>query len=497
MIICVFFFASYFILNVGFTDTSDKLSNKENSMVWEEKREQTPLTSAYTLIDPINISSASDWASYGFITGNGSEINPYMIENVEIQGNGVKTSDEYSPGYLNYTDVGIYINAAGNCTIRNCRISSISLGIYLDFGVSTEDTHNIQKVEIDDCGVGIYVIGFGGGGHIKLNISRCDVSNCNWVTVKIPVNLFTTHYGGFGMWVKGDEGSVIEFCNVQNCSIGILSSAATALISNQLTNCGFLFDFSYILMYNTIINNTVNGKPLGFFRLQENLILSGQDASQYGQLIFAGCHYLRLSNFQMKESCSFGLMLHYCNNPILEDIVCENQQIGFFIYSDYMIADNLDAKNSTVGFWFLRLRNSSLNRLLMENIDVPVYAEIPIISTSIGIEKSTRFYLNDFYEIDEIQINTSASSVVIPRSNLSEFNIEGFMFELDEIDTYHIYGFDPIRSIYYYDFTIILYSPSTGLAIHGFPLIWFCPAILLAISVLRFSVRYKKDKLKE
>ena len=113
-----------------FTDTFSTISNTENYIVQEEKGEQAPLTSAYTIVSPINISSASDWASYGFITGNGSENNPYVIENVEIQGTGVKTSEEYGPGHLNYKDFGIYINAAGNCTIRNCRISSISYGIY-------------------------------------------------------------------------------------------------------------------------------------------------------------------------------------------------------------------------------------------------------------------------------------------------------------------------------------------------------------------------------
>jgi parallel beta-helix repeat protein len=496
VIICVLFFASYFSLNAVFIDNSTKDFDNENSIVEVEKGEQAPLTSQYTIVNPINISSAGDWATYSFITGNGSEINPYIIEDIEIQGNGVKTSDEIGPGHLNYTDAGIYINAAGNCTIRNCRISSISLGVYLDFGAATMDAHNIQEVEIDNCGVGIFVFGIGSGGQIKVNISRCDISNCNWVTVKVPINLFTSHYGGFGMWVKGDEGSVIEFCKVQNCSIGIFSSAITALNSNQLINCGFLFDFMYIFSYITMFNNTINGKPLGLFLGENNLVLSGQQALQYGQLIFAACHYLHLSNFQIEESCSFGLMLHYCNNPVLEDILCENQEIGFFIYSDYMTADNLDVKNCNAGFWFLRLRHSTLNQLSMENIDIPVYAEIPISNTTIGIEKSARFYLNDYFNVEDVQINTSVSSIMIPRSNLSEFGIEGFIFDLNETDTYRVYGFDPVHSIYYYDFTIIIYAPSAGLAIPGFPLIWFYAAILFSISFLKFSMRHKNDKRK-
>jgi len=496
VIICILFLASYFSLSVAFNNTFDKSSNNENFIFQEERVKQTPSTSDYAIEGPINISSQSDWASYGFITGDGSELNPYVIENIEIQGDGVKTREQMGHDYLDYLDIGIYINAAGNCTIRNCKISSISFGIYLDFGISTDDKHDIQGVEIDNCGMGIYVWGIGGGGYIKVNISRCDISNCHWVTVKVPEDLFTPLYGGFGMWVRADEGSIIELCHIRNCSIGVLSGPAASLISNQLINCGFLFDFNFILTYSLIFNNTINGRPLGLFTVEENLILSGQEASQYGQLIFAGCHYLHLSNFKMNESCSFGLLLYYCNHPVLQNIVCENQQIGFFIYSDYMTADNLDAKNCTVGFSFARLRSSILNRLSMENIDIPLCAYVPIVNASIRIEKSTRCYLIDYYNIDEIQINSSVSSIIIPRSNLSEFDIEGFMFELNETGTYHIYGFDPIHHTPIYDFTIIIFEPSKPFPIPGFPLIWFYIAILLAISYLKYSIQYKNNKMK-
>jgi hypothetical protein len=86
--------------------------------------------------------------------------------------------------------------------------------------------------------------------------------------------------------------------------------------------------------------------------------------------------------------------------------------------------------------------------------------------------------------------------VVIPRSNFSEFGIDGFTFEINDIGTYHIYGFDSIHQVYYYNFIIIIFKPSEGLAIPGFPLIWFYAALLLGRLFLTFVISYKKDDYK-
>jgi len=465
----------------------NRLSFEENSMVIDKKHEQSPLASAYTLVSPINISSASDWANYLFITGNGSDINPYIIENIEIQGNGVKTMEDGPYTRLNYTDWGIYINAPGKFIIRNCKISQISIGILLNFGVSTTYNHSIERVEIDNCGLGIYNF----WQTITVNISKCNISNCNWITLEVPYDIDSpTFYGGFGIAVKGDEGSVIEHCQVQNCSIGIFAGFEVSLISNQLINCGFFFDFAHILEYKVIFNNTINGKPLGLFVLQDNLDMSGQQASQYGQLIFAGCDNLQLSNLHIKESCSFGLFLHFCRYPTLQNIIIENQKIGYYIYSYYMIANNLNAKNCDAGFYFGQITHSILNRLLIENTNIPIYSNTPLLNTTFEIERTMKFYIIDILGYNELHINSSAPSFTLARLNMSEFDIEGFIIQLNDTDVYHIT--DPNPGLMDIDFIIIIFDRYSSLAIPGFPLVWFYTAILLGVIFLKFSFRYKK-----
>jgi len=466
----------------------NKFSIRENTKYVKEKPGKILLTSDYTLVDPINISSPSDWGLYSsFITGNGSDLDPYIIENIEIQGKGVKTIEEYGHTHLNYSDFGIYINAEGYFIIRNCKISSISIGILLLFGVSADYIHHIERVEISNCGMGIY----SNWHNIALNISKCEISNCHWVTVKAPFNFDSTpiQYGGYGIWVSGAFNSTIEFCRIQNCSIGLVATPLVDLISNKLINCGLSFDFSYGVS-NYRFNNTVNGKPIGLFYGEDNLIISGQEASQYGQLIFIFCSELQLSNFHITEPCSIGVIIYLCDNPVLKNIVCENQKIGFFFLHTEITADNLYAKNCDAGFYLSEIYDSTLTQLLTDNTDIPIYSYTPIHDSTIEIEKSTRFYIIDNLIIcDELHVNSSVSSFSVFESFLTEFDNKGFLIQLNDTQTYQIT--DTLPTIWV-NFTIVIFQESQPSAIPGFPLFWFYMAIISGILSLSVHLRWKK-----
>ncbi|MFX1418138.1 MAG: right-handed parallel beta-helix repeat-containing protein [Promethearchaeota archaeon] len=484
--VCIIFTVSLLSLNATFIESFNNFPTKELN---EEKLEHVPLTSAYTLVDPINITLAGDWGSYPFITGNGSEINPYIIENIEIQGNGVKTMEKDSHTYLKYNYTGIYIAASGKFIIRNCKITSFSVGIYLDLGISGTYNHSIQGVEIDNCGMGIY----NGWAYFVLNISKCNISNCNWVTIKAPYFFDNPLlYGGYGIWARADGGSTIESCLVQNCSIGVYCGKWISPINNELINCGMLFDFDSILTY-TIGYNTINGKPLGLFITQDNLTISGTEASQYGQLIFAGCNNLRLLNIHIEDACSFGLIIDYCYNSNLQNIVCENQKIGFFINSPHITANNLHAKSCDAGFFLRRIGDSTLTRLLTDDTNIPYYVFTLNLNATIGIEKSTRFIILDQWHLGEIQINSSVSSFNVLQSNISEFEFEGFEFQLNNTDIYYVNDLDPIHE--YLNLIIIVFDRYQTSVIPGFPLFWLFTAMLLGILFVKFSFRRKKRKV--
>jgi len=267
-----------------------------------------------------------------------------------------------------------------------------------------------------------------------------------------------------------------------------------SLIGNRLINCGFWFDFGYMLIYHTILNNTVNGKPLGLFVIEDDLTISESDASQYGQLIFLGCKNLRLSNIHITDPCSFGISLINCDHSILENIFVENQRIGFFIAENsyYIRADNLLAKDCNVGYYIPVISHSRLNKLFTENNDIPFYVISPIYNSTIEIEKGTQFYLIDYLGYETLELNSSVSSYILSPKFIAALDTECFLIQINETNTYHIT--DPDTEIKDIDFTIVIYQESQSSVIPGFQIFWFYMAFFWGIISLIASFRRRKRK---
>ena len=492
----VIFYITLFLVSLSSYSMNFEILNKssirKNTKHVKEKPEKNLLTSDYILVDRINISSPTDWGHYPFITGSGSDVDPYTIKNIEIQGNGVKTMEQYGHNYLNFSDNGIYIDAEGNFTIQNCRITSVSVGINIGSFASIGHIHNIENVEIDNCGTGIYSPAY----WITLNISKCNISNCNWLNV-MPNDMgaLSSTYGGFGIFMRSkfDNVSVVEFCHIQNCSVGIWADWGVSIIGNHLIYCGFWFDFSGILLYPAIVNNTINGKPLGLFILKDNLTITGFEASQYGQLIFAGCDNLDLSNIHIIDSCSFGLTLHFCQHSNLENIICENQKVGFFfLHKRSLKTDNLLAKGCDVGFFLSSIFNSNMSRLFTLNNNIPFYISTIdyIANSTIEIEKETQLYLTNELGFERVYLNSSVSSFILSPQFIVPLDDEFFLIQINDTLAYRVVDsdFEHVNI----DFIIKIYQESQPSIIPGFPIFWFYMAFLLGIIYLKTSFRRRK-----
>ncbi|MHA1455194.1 MAG: hypothetical protein ACTSR5_04305, partial [Promethearchaeota archaeon] len=290
-----FIFINYnFLGNIA----NNSVQDKKNSTI-NNTQEDIGMSNGYLLVDPINISSWTDWELYPFITGNGTDLNPFIIENIEIIGVGVKTMQSGNRTLLNFTYGGIFINANGSFLIRNCKISQTSIGIHLSIGVSLGSfQYQITNVEITDCGIGL--------------------------------TQYLDH-GGIGIWVRLKEGSVIGNNHIEDCSIGMMAEAVEFIHDNEFINCGIV---PGMIISDYDNSNTVNGKPIGLFWGIDNLVFTQTDASQYGQLIFINCANLTLSNIHITNPCSIGIQLYSFNlfqKTYMNNIICENQNLGFFI----------------------------------------------------------------------------------------------------------------------------------------------------------------------
>jgi hypothetical protein len=432
VLLCLFLLPTFMLMNYNIIGNQIIKSNQDRtSGIINSTQEDIRTSNGYQLVDPINITTESDWALYPFITGNGSESNPYIIENVEIIGDGVKTMESGNDTLLDTSDVGIFIGTSASFIIRNCKISHTSIGIHLTAGFSSGD--NISNVEISDCSLGIY-----SKWYSNVSISNCYIHDCNWVSIKakVVINYFLD-YGGVGIWVRS-SGGIIEDCRIEDCSIGMIAGRVQVNRYNEFINCGFVPDWVYMFVTDYDNTNTVNGKPIGIFWGIDNLVFT--NASQYGQLIFACCANLTLSNIHITEPCSIGiqiLSLGFNQTTNLNNIICENQNLGMYVRGSNIFGNNLYAKNCEAGFYFDSMENSEFTRIMTENTDIPIYMTTETDNFTIEIEKSTKIYLVDwnawYWDILDVVPGND-----ITMSYITELGSPGYIIQFNDFGTYQL-----------------------------------------------------------
>ncbi|MFX1481268.1 MAG: right-handed parallel beta-helix repeat-containing protein [Promethearchaeota archaeon] len=463
-------------------------------------KEDIEPSNGYLLVDPINLTSWSDWALYPFITGNGTDINPFVIENIEIIGIGPKTIQSGNRTELDFIDGGIYIDTNGSFIIRNCRISNTSIGIMISIGASKDFIHQITNVEITDCSIGIH-----SRWNIDVNISNCYIARCRWVSISAIINVNDFDFGGIGIRVRAAENSTIENCRIEDCSIGMMAEAVENIHNNELIRCGVVPGMM-LTDYDT--TNTVNGKPIGMIGGEDNLVFTQNDASNYGQLIFIGCANLTLSNIRINKPCSIGIQLYSVSlfqKTYLNNIICENQNLGFYLYGREIIANNLYAKNCKAGFYFCGSRVSEFSKIMTDDTDLPIYGMDLRNDITIEIEKSTEFYLADYlaWHDDMLQVESSSTSYNVSRSFITELGYDGYITQFDDVGTYKVSLFTspplPYSPEMVANFTVISVPryprPDTSEPIPSYPLIWLGFMIVLGFLLRIKSFRRVNRKL--
>jgi len=498
VLLCLFLLPTFMLINYNMIGNQIIESNQNRkSSILTTTQEELSINNGYQLVDPINISSGSDWTLYPFITGNGSVSNPYIIENVEIIGDGIRTTQSGNDTFLDTSYVGIYINAGGSFIIRNCKISHTSIGIHLYVNIPP-GSYPISNVEISDCSIGIY----SRWTQVGVNISNCHVHDCNWISIdaRIDFNSFLD-YGGVGIWVRSSEGG-IENCRIEDCSIGMVAGQIQVNRYNEFKNCGFVPDWLWMYVTDYDKTNTVNGKPIGIFWGINNWVFT--NASLYGQLIFASCSNLTLSNIHFTEPCSIPIQLISLGvnqTTYLNNIIVENQKLGMYISGRNMFGDNLYAKNCEAGFYFNYIEDSEFTRVMTDNTKVPIYMTSPTDNFTIEIEKSTKFYLADYnaWYGDILQITPGDD---VSTSYITELGMPGFDIQNNNYGTYR-YNLTLIRpaphDIFTYssraNFTVISVPryprPDISMTIRDYPyfLIWSVVIIGLLLF-LEFSRRF-------
>lgn len=239
---------------------------------------------------------------------------------------------------INNSYTAIEFRACSYCDILNSTLSNNHMGI----SIFDSEITNIENNLISSNYYGIYAI----------------ESPCT----SIRNNLIEKNNGsGISLW-GFDNATVINnvVSNNHGSGIEIALNSNFSLISNQLINNGLSFigyECELLFSTSTIINNTVNKKPLGFFKNVRNKEI----VDEYGQLIFFNCSDMKILNQQI-EHVEDGIALYYSYNYTISNCSLNNinsNGLSLVFCSQIIISDNY-FYNCSEGIFILFCENVNI-----------------------------------------------------------------------------------------------------------------------------------------
>ncbi len=357
------------------TPTIIKSINYQENLSKQENIEENSSQRALKDVNYLTITSNGIFASYAGIegwNGNGSEINPYVIENYQLA-TILKASI-------------LIINTDVHFIIRNCNLSrGANAAIYLDNVTNGKISFN----KITNSITGIII-----ESSYKIEFSNNDVENCstginllNSEEIKIDNNDISE--SSIGIMVNSSQNNTMTNNTViNNKSEGIVlnNSPDNIITNNTMTNNGLIIHGKEIhdFLQLEIDNNKINGKPLIYWQNVRSGIITGE----IGQIILINASNLELSyliitntttcisvayssNISIHENSlkniKIGIRLDFTYNITLFNNVFENNSwVGISLWNsnDIEITDNVITHSSRG----IELINASNNRFLNNNI---------------------------------------------------------------------------------------------------------------------------------
>ncbi|MEM4735626.1 MAG: NosD domain-containing protein [Candidatus Thorarchaeota archaeon] len=268
--------------------------------------------------------------------------------------------------------IGFYLQGSPSCLLtNNLAVGHAQAGFYLYDSAFTTLTNNTSTESV--VGFRIYMSGF----CVLSHNSAIDITSAGFYVFLSQSLTFENNYAS-----KSAYGFFLEQCtsltlskniayrNVQNGFYVYLSNAISllgntiiegergvylyrspscVLTNNTFSGSGLFIDGVSITQWlHTMTGNTVNGKPLGYFK---NLTGGTVDGSLYGQVILANCTNVSVSNGVFSWA-SVGISVgfsSYCT--LTNNTVSLNQNAGIRVYfsSNCIVNDNNATRNVSWG----------------------------------------------------------------------------------------------------------------------------------------------------
>ena len=262
---------------------------------------------------PIRINNDTDFANQAASEGwkgSGTQGDPYIIENYDIDGNGNGTC--------------LYIgNTTVHFIVRNC---------------SLHDASGNSGTYFWNSGAALYSVT---GGILDNN---------------------TASNNGNGIYLDYSKRSTITNNNASSnniCGIYISSSSSNLLTNNTMVDDGIIIQGDLLEHWNTHsidTSNTANGKPVYYWKNQTD----GTVPAGAGEVILANSTNVIVENQNVSDG-SVGIELGFSTSCTIQNNIASNNKHGIYIhYSNNNTIANNTASNNQDG---IRLDSSDKNRI--------------------------------------------------------------------------------------------------------------------------------------
>ncbi len=392
-----------------------------NVQISAEENKYRPISLELSTHDPITITSDSNFTDYGFL-GTGTSEDPYLIEGYNI----ITTSTSS----IHITDTTKYF------IIRNCYVDANNNGIYIRFAADGTATV-INNTCSNNGGTGISLFFSGSSTVVNNTCSYNDwgiylETSGNSTIINNTCN--DNDRNDISLRNSGSSTIINNTCsNNNNYGIYLYFSSSSTVVNNTFTNCGLYIYENTLDAYlsNTVGNNWVNGKKLGFYTNLDSMIITEQ---VYGQLILINCTNVIVRD-QILNNATIGLFLYSCPSSVIINNTCNNNGYGIRLYfsNSSTVANNTCSNNNRSDGISLFFSDSSTvaNNTCSNNHSEGISLHSSDSSTVINNTCSSN-------NLEGIYLSSSDSSTVINNTCNNNFNRGLVLGSSDCVVTYNL-----------------------------------------------------------
>jgi parallel beta-helix repeat protein len=377
----------------------------------------------YIASSPFRINSNAEFATSSKVTnGNGSEGNPWVIENFEINGTGYgycifigNTTDYFVVKdcylhhayerftYIQYWDSGLALFNVQNGKIVNITAQFNTYGIRLESSRSNNLINN--TVSNNEYGVYLYIYC---NNNTITNINA-SLNNRNgiylWFSSENTISNSSISNNIFGICLAYSDNNTISNNIISNnipinyrgyisYGISLESSCDNTLFNNTMVKNGVLILGTSITHWNTHnmgITNTINGMPVIYCKNQDSGIIS----PGAGEVILANCTNVTIEKLNISNT-DVGILLGFSNDNHIANNTAFNNSCGIILYASHgnIFVNNTVSNNDLDG---IKLEYSTNNTVIhctfANNHDYGIWAESSTSNTIANNNASSNNYI--------------------------------------------------------------------------------------------------------